>query len=303
MFCSKCGKEVLEGAKFCGYCGADIWSEFPDLNSEPDPIPEEPAAEPPKKKKSKNAVFRNLLIVLGVCLIGACLLTPVIKRELAKRGMLGIKSTVSREEGEENAEKAWDMAKYGAFYEKYDEETQSFFTYGPMWLYFEPDDSWSVEQLYDNPDYNYLLSADEKMSIQTMHEYMPPYLYEDFTPDRAVEYCREMTNGHQIELMRFLTSTAASAGTGKHEWYKVQFIVQDLDNGSFQGFAFCYKEKESNDCLGIQFVSYDDSESYDRMAEYLDKVSIGMAEHYPFGTNSEIGYDKIKFIEYSRPSM
>lgn len=302
MFCLKCGKEVLEGAKFCGHCGADIWSEFPDSDFEP--IQEKQPAVPPKKSKPKSAVFRNLVIILGVCLIGVYVLTPVIKRELAKRGiMIGMKYRVSREEGEENAEKAWDMAKHGAFYEEYYGEAQNRFTYGPMLLYFNPDDSWTVEQIYDNLDYNYLLSADEKMSIQTMHEYMPSYLYEDFTPERAVEYCREMTNGHQIELACFSTSEGESGGTGKHEWYGVKFIVHDFDNGSFQGFAFCYKEKESSDCLGMQFVSYDDSESYDRMVEYLDRIGMGMAEHYPFGTNSETSYDRIKFIEYSQPPM
>ena len=47
MFCENCGKELLEGAKFCGSCGAKTGPEQPAPTVAAEPPPVHPVSPPP----------------------------------------------------------------------------------------------------------------------------------------------------------------------------------------------------------------------------------------------------------------
>ena len=53
MFCVKCGKEVKNGAKFCGFCGAPVKAENANLAPEQSP------------KERKGGGFRGVLEGIG----------------------------------------------------------------------------------------------------------------------------------------------------------------------------------------------------------------------------------------------
>ncbi len=75
MFCSKCGKNIEDNSKFCGYCGAAMNSEklFSEAETH-EPVllthvypSEPPVAKPPKKKihiKPKKLIALILVLVL-----------------------------------------------------------------------------------------------------------------------------------------------------------------------------------------------------------------------------------------------
>ena len=56
MFCEKCGKELLEGAKFCGSCGAKIEPEQPASTVAAEPPPVHPVPPPPAYTPPVQAV-------------------------------------------------------------------------------------------------------------------------------------------------------------------------------------------------------------------------------------------------------
>lgn len=74
MFCSKCGREVSDQAKFCNYCGTPLGNAQPQPVQKPAPV--QPAAQPvqqtqpaqpvPAKKKESKAGKRILTIVVAV---------------------------------------------------------------------------------------------------------------------------------------------------------------------------------------------------------------------------------------------
>ena len=48
MFCNKCGKELVEGAAFCSFCGAQVAAPVqPEVPAYEAPVAEAPAAETP----------------------------------------------------------------------------------------------------------------------------------------------------------------------------------------------------------------------------------------------------------------
>ena len=52
MYCSKCGKEIADGSRFCSFCGSPV-AEMPSPVQEPE-VPEvtpEPEAEPEPVRK------------------------------------------------------------------------------------------------------------------------------------------------------------------------------------------------------------------------------------------------------------
>lgn len=70
MYCTSCGKEVEDNAKFCGACGAKV--EVPEIAEVPEP--ETPAAvnqNEVKPAKSKKGLIIALIITASVLLIGA----------------------------------------------------------------------------------------------------------------------------------------------------------------------------------------------------------------------------------------
>lgn len=60
MYCTSCGKEVREGAKFCNHCGAELKK----------PVSEERQA-PPEKPKKKKSKWIPIVAALCVCLLAA----------------------------------------------------------------------------------------------------------------------------------------------------------------------------------------------------------------------------------------
>ncbi len=71
MFCSKCGKEVQENARFCASCGnrveQKITKENVALNED----------KSPKTQKSKKALISIICVMVGVLLIASCVFVAI----------------------------------------------------------------------------------------------------------------------------------------------------------------------------------------------------------------------------------
>lgn len=81
MFCSNCGKQLPDTAKFCNFCGAQQ-QEIQNRNSAPQAtvnqpeIAEAPPQQPPKAPKKKANIFIVLAVVLCAFLIGKFVIAP-----------------------------------------------------------------------------------------------------------------------------------------------------------------------------------------------------------------------------------
>ena len=74
MFCKNCGKELIEGSKFCPYCGIDVnpenvvVEETPEVVSTPEVVNEPEVVEVPKVWK----VFAKISKIFGIISISTC---------------------------------------------------------------------------------------------------------------------------------------------------------------------------------------------------------------------------------------
>ena len=64
MYCNKCGKEIPEGSKFCGSCGAAVQMQA------------EPVAK--KKEKKRAPVWVSLIVIVAAFLIGKFVIAPAM---------------------------------------------------------------------------------------------------------------------------------------------------------------------------------------------------------------------------------
>jgi len=58
MFCSNCGKQLPDGAKFCAECGQPIRIPEKSPIKEPEPVPEQPVIEPAPRQEEPKQSFR-----------------------------------------------------------------------------------------------------------------------------------------------------------------------------------------------------------------------------------------------------
>ena len=91
MFCSNCGKEISDGARFCGGCGAPVGAP----SSVPQSSPTQPAT-PPQQQSTVVRVLAIAAVVLSVAIV-ALLVVCVIKPKY------GVEST-SKEQSAQNEE-------------------------------------------------------------------------------------------------------------------------------------------------------------------------------------------------------
>lgn len=83
MFCSTCGKQIQENAKFCNYCGAQQGENLgtvsaPKINEHQQNVVDTQIRQPRKESKKKPNIILTLIIVLGVFLLGKFVVAPLM---------------------------------------------------------------------------------------------------------------------------------------------------------------------------------------------------------------------------------
>lgn len=77
MFCSKCGKEIPDGIKFCGFCGAALTEESPageagNIGTGNTAYARQEFVQPQGNKKSNYKIIAGIVIaILVICVMGS----------------------------------------------------------------------------------------------------------------------------------------------------------------------------------------------------------------------------------------
>lgn len=110
MFCSKCGKEISDQAKFCNFCGAQM------NNTQPvQPIQSQQTAAPKKKGKAGKTILS--IVLVAAVFFGAKMITQSFVSSTQNRDSgfeQGFKETLTEDP---NIKSAMDSCFYGALYQ------------------------------------------------------------------------------------------------------------------------------------------------------------------------------------------
>lgn len=203
MYCSKCGKEISDQARFCNYCGMQVNTQQPQPEKKPVQQTTPPPSAPvqtakPKKKGKAGKRFLSILVAVIVYLVvryaAESLLTEKPKAANTKSNS---SSTVSLDQ-----ESIADACAYGALYQ------DGYLTYGMTKLHMPgytllPGEAGERDYLM-NADGSCMFASNKQMEIleisfdATNRESMLKSLQNIDSNAELVDYEEYYINGYPI---------------------------------------------------------------------------------------------------------
>ncbi|MDD6069697.1 MAG: zinc-ribbon domain-containing protein [Clostridiales bacterium] len=77
MYCTKCGKEIKEDARFCIYCG-EVVSDSAKKMIQPDVVKSLQPVTPPKQKEQREKWKIAVFALVGIVLVGGMAVIGVL---------------------------------------------------------------------------------------------------------------------------------------------------------------------------------------------------------------------------------
>ncbi|MBP3540781.1 MAG: zinc ribbon domain-containing protein [Clostridia bacterium] len=267
MFCTKCGKELSDQARFCNYCGAQMETAQPQAAPAAQPV-QRPAAQPAMEEKPKKSIGKTI-----VSLAVAALVFFVV-RQITYKSMAPKPTSSGTQEFVVYNQNVTNGCSYGALYQ------DDYLTYGMARLHMPgfshmPDESrdWLISS-----DNSSLFSVDRQLEVNISYDasdrdgILKSYIQGGVSDASMAVFRKYMVNGSPVIL------------------YIVRGTVDGTDE--YIGELIIFPNKEPSETLRLSMVNLA-SIGYGRITQVFDTLEISPDYTLSAGDTQGMGYTRI----------
>ena len=271
MFCNNCGKEIVDGAKFCNYCGAQINAQ-PRAEQPAQPVQPAQQQAAPEGEKKGGKRFLSILIAVVVFFAVRYATENIIS------GKKSAANTTSGSSGVIDINKPNPMSTcfYGALYQ------DGYLTYGSARVRLsgfelipggEGENDWLM-----SADSTVLLGVNKTLEVGVSYDasdangILKSYSGSSFTDIQMVDFRKYEQNGYPV----------------------IRYLMRCNDDGldEYIGELIILPEKTANEAMRITMYALAES-GINPINEVFDSLSISSAYSLKSGDTTEMGVQQI----------